>query len=186
MSESRLLINTPVALIACCDLFEGVSSTTVILAPGACRRGALNSTSCVDSAGKRRAQLANASVCDEFQEALFWRQAWWLRDIYLESGVQQREGVVFWGKKTPLRGNATHRSPLLWKRSFWGEKKRPCEATPHTGAPCLEKTLCFVDFCRCILEFIEILHICWSMFYYFFMDLGTLLDHFGLYRRSFW
>ena len=29
------------------DLFEGVNPTTVILAPGACRRGALNSTSCV-------------------------------------------------------------------------------------------------------------------------------------------
>ena len=31
-------------IVANCDSFEGVSSTTVILAPGACRKGALSST----------------------------------------------------------------------------------------------------------------------------------------------
>ena len=48
--------------------FEGVSSTTVILAPGACRRGALSNTSCVGN-------MSVCAVCDEFQEARFCRQA---------------------------------------------------------------------------------------------------------------
>ena len=43
-------------------MIEGVSSTTVILAPGACRRGALSSTSCVENVSVGSVFLSSARL----------------------------------------------------------------------------------------------------------------------------
>ena len=62
------------------DLFEGVSSTTVIFAPGACRREAPSSTSGVVSSGKTgefRAETAESrAATGEFRAATaeFWQR----------------------------------------------------------------------------------------------------------------
>ena len=100
--------------------FEGVSSTTVILAPGACRKGALSSTCCVGNV----ANVAKYSVSREFCEAQFCRQAAVRRPICSELDFQ-------FLTKSIILPKAPMRKPRGPQRTAKGTPRHPKGSQRH-------------------------------------------------------
>ena len=96
--------------------------------------------------------------------------------------LQETKGLEML-QKTPLRGNVGTEVPWFEKGRFLGEKKRPCEATHHTGAPCFEKTSCL-----CVIvsrfrqensRFFYVLLLTWG---HYWITFGYIGGHFGNVR----
>ena len=122
------------------NLRELVQLRTVMLAPGACRRGALSSTSCVDNAA--------VSLC-----VLCVR--WVPRGSILMAGCvlgahllgkwcPKRKRGRFLGKKTPC-GAMLHPDTLFWKMVvFLKNKNAPARQRPTPEPPALKKRTVYI------------------------------------------